>query len=158
MSLQHLKTPYHWIYSLFFLYVEPLSIFAGALIAFFLPRTYLNIVHANPNSRVLSDAHPIALETRVLLSQLANVYILFALNEALVLRSTSDGKVWRTMQSVLLIADFGHLCIVFGLGGDVWSSIGDLSAADWGKPLLFMTLRIAFLLRIGLNSTKSRCE
>ncbi len=51
--------------------------------------------------------------------QLTNVYVLFALNEALVLRSILDIKVWRTIQELLMIVDFGHLCIVFGLGADV---------------------------------------
>lgn len=70
-------------------------------------------------------------------SQLSKVYVLLALNEALILRSTSDLKVWKTILKALLVADFGHLCIVFGLGIDDRWSVGELSTVDCGKPLLF---------------------
>lgn len=152
MPIQRSRISYPWIYRLFFLYIEPLSIFIGAIIAFFFPKTYLEIVHAAHTSQTLPYSRPNAPDTQILLSQLANVYILFALNEALVLRSTSDIQVWRTMQKVLLIADFGHLCIVFGLGTNVRWDAGELSTTDWGKPLLFAGLRIAFLIGVGLES------
>lgn len=67
-------------YHLFFLYIEPISAILGSYVAHCLPSTYLLLT--NPNSAPFPDATlPIA--TTVTLSQLANLYFLFALNEGL---------------------------------------------------------------------------
>jgi hypothetical protein len=51
---------------------------------------------------------------------LANLYFVFALNEALVLRATNDRAVWKTFLLGLLIADFGHLYSVKAVGVEVY--------------------------------------
>lgn len=62
---------------------------------------------------------PVNLSTRdsIVLSQLANLYFAFTLNEALVLRATNSRRVWSTLLLGLLIADFGHIyaCKAAGL-------------------------------------------
>jgi hypothetical protein len=118
MALRRANPSYPLIYNVCFLYIEPLSIFVGGFIAMFLPSTYLETVHATSTS-AFSGEHQNSPGTQVLLAQWANIYVLFALNEALVFWLTSSHGVWRTMLAVFLLVDFGHLCIVFGFGSDV---------------------------------------
>ena len=137
------------IYSLFFLYIEPVSALVGAFYAFFKPALYLNLTHApsSPSSEV-----PVC--TEVVLAQLSNLYFLFAINEAFVLRSTKDLRVWRTLLAGLLIADIGHLYSVSPLGSEVYWNVQTWTAIDWGNVAfvyLGASMRIAFLLGLGLD-------
>jgi hypothetical protein len=143
-SSSELKVP--TFYRLFFLYIEPISALVGAYFAHFQPQTYLELTHA-----ASAPPESIPLGTQVVLTQLANLYFLFAMNEALVLRSTTDLRVWKTLLFGLLVADFGHLYSVFGLGSEVYWNVQQWSAMDWGNVAFVYagaTLRIAFLLGI----------
>jgi hypothetical protein len=135
-------------YRLFFLTIEPISALVGAYFAHFQPQTYLQLTHA------LSALQTnIPLGTQVVLTQLANLYFLFAINEALVLRSSSDLRVWRTLLFGLLVADFGHLYSVLGLGTGVYWKVYEWSAMDWGNVGFVYAgalTRIAFLCGLGI--------
>jgi hypothetical protein len=98
-------------YVLFLLYIEPVSALLGAYFAYFQPPTYLSLTHS-PSANA---ATPIPIATEVALAQVANLYLLFALNEGLVLRATRSRRVWRTLLFVLLVADIGHLVSVVPL-------------------------------------------
>jgi hypothetical protein len=100
------------------------------------------------------------LSTKVVLSQLANLYLLFALNEALVLRSTSNLRVWKTLLFGLLLADFGHLYSVRALGPEIYWEAWNWNAMYWGNVGFVYagaSMRLAFLSGVGLN-TKSGQE
>lgn len=136
-------------YRLFFLIVEPFSALVGAFYAHFRQHDYLTLTHA------ASASSPIPLGTSIVLSQLANLYLLFTLNEALVLRATSNLRVWKTLLAVLLVADFGHLYSVSGLGPSIYWDFARWNAIDWGNvPFVYLgaSMRIAFLAGIGLGS------
>ncbi|TFK48309.1 hypothetical protein OE88DRAFT_1737991 [Heliocybe sulcata] len=117
-------------YILFFLYIEPFSTIVGAYYAHLRQQEYLQLTHA---SSAPLTAATIPIGTQVVLSQLANLYLLFAFNEAMVLRSTRSLKTWRTLLTGLLIADFGHLYSVAPLGSDVFWKFWDWNAMDWGN-------------------------
>lgn len=137
-------------YRHFFLIIEPISAIVGAYFAHFQPQKYLELTHA-----ASAPALHIPTGTSIVLSQLANLYLLFAINEALVLRSTSDLRVWRTLLFGLLIADFGHLFSVAKLGTDVYWKVQLWSAIDWGNVAFVYVgamTRIAFLCGIGLGN------
>lgn len=137
------------VYRLFFLIIEPISALVGAYYAHLGQSEYLSLTHAD------STLSPIPMGTSIVLSQLANLYFLFALNEALVLRSTSDIRVWKTLLFCLLIADLGHLYTVRTLGLDIYWSILKWNAIDWGNiPFVYLgaSLRIAFLANVGLGA------
>lgn len=88
------------------------------------------------------------------MSQLANLYLFFAINEALVLRSTSDLRVWKTVLFCLLIGDLGHLYTVRELGLPIYWSVSKWNAIDWGNiPFVYLgaAMRIAFLADVGLG-------
>ncbi|ESK88140.1 hypothetical protein Moror_5586 [Moniliophthora roreri MCA 2997] len=142
-------------YRLFFIYIEPISALAGSYYAAFRPDDYLKDLSI-PNSP------PDALMTTQIfmtLLQLSNLYLLFALNEHLVLSSTNSLKTWRRCLFCLLVADFGHLASMAPLGSDVYWKIWDWNAMVWGSVgFVYMgaTMRIAFLLGLGLNATEKR--
>jgi hypothetical protein len=143
------------LYRTFFLFIEPISALAGAYAAHFRPQAYLSLTHA-----ASSPIHrPVPVSTTIVLSQLANLYLLFALNEALVLRSTRDIRVWKTVLFVLLVADFGHLWSVSPLGWEKYVDVMGWNAMDWGNlgfVYLGASLRIAFLADVGLGRGKGR--
>jgi hypothetical protein len=119
-----------FFYKLFFLWIEPASTIIGAYFAHFRPVVYLQLTHI-ASAPVSEVSLPIS--TQVSLSQLANLYFLFAVNEGLVLRATSDLRVWRTLLFGLLIADFGHLLSVYPLGIGIYYRFWKWNAIDWGN-------------------------
>ncbi|KAL2128461.1 hypothetical protein VTI74DRAFT_9130 [Chaetomium olivicolor] len=135
-------------YRLFFLLIEPIATAVGAYYAFFDQKTYLDLTHAS------SAPSPIPLGTSIAMSQLANLYMAFALSEALVLRSTSDLRVWKAVLFCLLVADFGHLWTVRVLGRDIYWSVTEWNAIDWGNigfVYVGASMRMAFLTGIGFG-------
>ncbi|RDL40468.1 Uncharacterized protein BP5553_00447 [Venustampulla echinocandica] len=144
------------IYSLFFLVIEPISALVGAYFAHFQPPTYLTLTHP---SLPTPSGVPLPLSTTIALSQLANLYLLFALNEALVLRSTSDLRVWRTLLFGLLIADFGHLYSVSGLGHGIYWKVTEWNSMAWGNVgfvYVGACMRMCFLAGVGLGTEKGK--
>lgn len=146
--------PYPVWYQAFFLYLEPVSTVVGAYYAHLQPNTYLALTHAASAPPITGGLLP-PLGTKIVLSQLANLYFAFALNEALVLRSSYDIRVWKTLLLGLLIADFGHLYSVAPLGLSIYWEPQRWNAIDWGN-LGFVYVgaltRISFLLGIGIKS------
>lgn len=84
---------------------------------------------------------------------------MFALNEAFVLRATSDLNVWRIFLFGLLVADFGHIYSVKSVGSDIYWQFWDWNAIYWGNlgfVYVGATLRMAFLAGIGLSGSGAR--
>ncbi|TAQ85719.1 hypothetical protein B7494_g5942 [Chlorociboria aeruginascens] len=139
-------------YTTFFLFLEPITALAGASYAYLDPLAYLQMTHLGSSPSYVST---IPLATTVVLKQLANLYLFFALTEALVLRSTSDLRVWRTLLSCMLLADFGHLYSVSGLGPDIYWQAWTWNSMHWGNVAVVYTgalMRMSFLSGIGLNT------
>ncbi|KAI5860019.1 hypothetical protein GGS23DRAFT_259042 [Durotheca rogersii] len=143
-------------YRAFFLVIEPISALAGAYYAHFRKADYLALT-AHSDAAAAPDG-----AASVALSQLANMYLLFALNEALVLRATGDVQVWRTVLAVLLLADFGHLWAVGGAGAGgggvdalrIYWDVAGWNVMDWGNvPFVYLgaALRVAFLAGVGMG-------
>lgn len=140
------------VYRLFFLTIEPISALVGAYFAHFRQHDYLTLTHAASTSTDSSGGIPVV--TSVVLSQLANLYLLFTLNEALVLRTTADRRVWRTLLFGLLVADLGHLYSLRPLGSDVYWRADQWNVMGWGNvPFVYVgaSMRLAFLLGVGLS-------
>lgn len=140
-------------YRLVFLWLEPLSILLGAVYAFFFPSTYLELTHL-----ASSPGHSIPVSTKIVMAQLANLYLGLALLEASVLRTTSDLKVWTTFLIGLLVADFGHLYSVRALGYRIYWDYSQWNAIDLGNVpfVYFLALtRICMLLGVGCSKSNS---
>lgn len=139
------------LYRATFLLIEPLFALSGAIVAYCKPLDYLQLTHGA--SAPISTAS-IPLSTNIALTQLANLYLLFAFNEAFILRSTSNLQVWRTVLLGMLIADFGHLYSVSALGPDIYWKATQWNVMDFGNVGFVYAgacMRIAFLCGIGLN-------
>lgn len=140
-----LPTAYRFI----FLTLEPLTTLLGAIYAHYFQSTYLSLL-----AHQTIPAASIPRTTSVVLSQLGNLYLLLCLNEALVLRATSDLKVWRTFLFGLLVADFGHLWGCRQLGDDVFWKVWEWNRIDWGNVGVVYGLavaRICFLAGVGFG-------
>lgn len=132
-----------------------MSALAGAAAAGLAPQFYLRETHAAPAASSVAQT--------VVLRQLANLYVralplrrfsalravqlYFALVEALVLRSTNDRRVWRTLLLCLLIADVGHLWSCAPLA--LFTDVGAWNAMAWGNigfVYAGATMRLSYLL------------
>lgn len=143
-------------YRVFLLYLEPASTLLGAFFAHCRQHQYLALTHAR--SAPANDG-TVPVGTAVALSQLANLYVLFALNEVFVLRSTRDLRVWRALVWGLLLADLGHLYSLVPLGLDVYWKFWAWNSIDWGNVgfvYLGAATRMCFLHGIGLDHAEAR--
>ena len=144
-------------YRLFFLYMEPISALAGAYYAAIHPSDYLlDLV-----SPTQSDFNRAGLDTptSMTLFQLANLYLLFALNEHLVLSSTSSLKTWRRLLFCLLVADLGHLATMIPAGTEIFWNVSKWNAMAWGSVgfvYLGASFRLCFLAGVGLGQDERR--
>ena len=137
------------VYKLFFLFIEPISALIGAYYSYNQQQTYLDLTHA-----ASSPKSGIPTSTQIVLAQLSNLYFLFAINEAFVLRSTTDLNVWRALLVCLLMADIGHLYSVKAVGWQIYWNVLGWNAIDWGNIAFVYagaSMRISFLLGIGVG-------
>lgn len=146
-------------YKVFFLWIEPVATLAGAVAAWLYPLYYLNETHAASTPQKLLG---LPISTQVALGQLGNMYLAFALNEALVLRATNDLKVWRALLLGLLIADFGHLFACYPLGIHAYYDVPNWKPIAYGNYLFVYfgaTFRTCFLLSVGMGGpTKAKAR
>lgn len=146
------------LYRLFFLYIEPIATAAGAYYAALDQRAYMHLtVPPSPLEAVTGSGAGAGVSTResIVLYQLANLYFVFALNEALVLRATGDVRVWKVFLLGLLIADFGHLASVAQVGWEVYYRVWEWNEMYWGNlgfVYVGAAMRLCFLMGIGFAS------
>lgn len=142
------------VYRCFFLCIEPFSALIGAYYSLFQQRAYLELTHI---SSAPEGVVPVCIQ--IILAQLANMYFLFAINEAVVLRATSDLNVWRAVLFCLLVADIGHLYSVKSLGWHIYWHVPAWNAIDWGNVAFVYagaSMRLAFLLGFGIGQQATR--
>jgi hypothetical protein len=135
----------HPFYRLIFLYLEPLSIFVGAIYAHSLQPTYLALTH----SASAPGASDVPISTQIVMTQLANLYLGLGILEASVLRATSDVKVWRAFIIGLLIADVGHLYSVAPVGSWVYWQYWRWNSIDWGNVAVVYFLAVTRCCLLG---------
>ena len=143
-------------YQAVFLYLEPASTLTGAIYAHYFQPTYLQLTHAASAPGV-----SVPTSTSIVLTQLANLYFLLCINEALVLRATRDLRVWKTFLLGLLVADLGHLYSVRLVGRWVYWRFWTWNAIDWGNVgfVYFLALtRICLLAGVGLGRDDVRLK
>jgi hypothetical protein len=144
-------SPLPLAYQLFFLWIEPVATAVGAYYAWFAQNEYMSLTYPTWFNGSLLGVSP---RESIVLHQLANLYFVFALNEALVLRATNDLKAWRIFLLGLLIADFGHLFSVHAVGLDIYWKVWEWNSMYWGNlgfVYVGATMRTLFLLGVGLS-------
>lgn len=146
-TMQHPPVPL--IFRLVFTTLEPFTALLGWYHAHFQQKRYLSLtVHMPYNSEP-------DLGCAVALRQLANMYLLFAINEALVLRATNDRRVWAALLFGFLIADVGHLWSLRILGLDyLYYTVSEWNPMDVGNIGIVyagMTMRILFFVHLAIG-------
>ena len=144
-------------YRVFFLWIEPFSTMLGAVYAFFMPEEYIRMTHAASATGVFGPS----IASLVILRQLGNLYTAFAINEAFVLRATTDVRVWRALLTGLLIADLGHLYSLHPLGLAVYYDVRLWGPMDWGNVAFVYgagITRICFLAGVGMSGITQRSQ
>jgi len=142
----------HPFYQLFFLYIEPISALAGSFYAG-RPQEYLSMLTMGKSLVPITDATATT-QVNIALYQLSNLYLLFAVNEHLVLKHSRSLDTWRALLFGLLIADFGHLATNLSLGLDVYWKFWEWNAMMWGGVGFVYAgalARILFLLGVGVS-------
>lgn len=140
----------HPLYRLWHFYLEPFAAFSGAVLCARLPLLYLATMSPHANR---SHYHP---ELQVVFDQLAATYLLFAFNQAIVLRM-ADGnlRVWRGMLAGMLICDGVHLWATGkALGGATLLNPAEWRLLDWINVVMLIipvALRSAFLAGVGVS-------
>ncbi|KAF2266321.1 hypothetical protein CC78DRAFT_154335 [Lojkania enalia] len=138
------------LYRLLFLYLEPLFAINGALLCLFSPATFL---------RTFSATAIYASSNQPIYDQLAATYILFAFNEAIVLRTTKDLRVWRTIILGILVCDVLHLYAAWRVLGVSFWDPRDWRVEEWTNfGLLYGpgVIRVMFLLGIGIKEKEKK--
>src|SRR6266487_3671012 len=115
-----------FLYHIYFQSVEPLMALTGAFVTHFTPAQFVNIM--SPAAFTIDSIPP---TIQLLLSNLASTYLLFALNEALVLRLSTDLNVWRAVIATYLICDAGHLYAVYASRPDLFWALSRWRSVDW---------------------------
>jgi hypothetical protein len=142
----------HPFYQLFFLYIEPISALAGSFYAG-RPQEYLSMLTLGQSRLPIPDSTA-STQVNIALYQLSNLYLLFAVNEHLVLKHSHTLDTWRALLFGLLIADFGHLVTNISLGTDVYWKFWEWNAMMWGGVGFVYAgalTRILFLLGVGVS-------
>lgn len=140
-------------YRILLLYVEPLAAFYGAILCHFFPSYYLAGMSPFAPSSFYTPY------TQVIFDQLAACYVLFAFNEAIVLRSTSDRQVWKAVVLGILVCDCIHL---YGTAGALGATFWDprlWRMEDWANlGMLYGPggMRVAFLMGVGMKNGEGK--
>ncbi|MCJ1290689.1 hypothetical protein MMC34_002231 [Xylographa carneopallida] len=139
-------------YRILLLYLEPVAAFNGAILSHFFPAYYL--AGMSPSATTTTYSSP----SQVIFDQLAACYFLFAFNEAVVLRSTSDLRVWKAIVLGILICDLFHLYGTWeALGAAFWDP-RLWRVEDWVNLAMLYGpggMRLAFLIGVGLKEEKA---
>ncbi|MCJ1283956.1 hypothetical protein MMC26_003287 [Xylographa opegraphella] len=135
-------------YRIVLLYIEPVAAFNGAILAHFFPSYYLSGM--SPSATISTYSSP----SQVIFDQLAACYFLFAFNQAVVLRSTSDLRVWKAMVLGILVCDLIHLYGTWeALGAAFWDP-RRWRVEDWVNLAMLYGpggMRFAFLMGVGFG-------
>jgi hypothetical protein len=143
-----------FVYRFVFLYFEPLAALSGSALLHWSPPLFL---------RAMAPETAYTPSNQVVYDMLAATYVLFAFNEAVLLRRARHSRpIWNTVLTGILLCDAIHLygsCAA--LGADVfwnplrwrwedWINLGSL----WGQG----ALRVAFLCGLGLAETSEKSK
>jgi hypothetical protein len=140
-------------YRIYFLYFEPIAALGGTYLCLFDPTRFLK---GTMSLRAFTSFQPIELSPIItmLLTNIGSLYVLFAINEGLVLRATRERKVWTLILAAMLAADSGHLYAAWAIDPErVWQVVA-WNSDEWvnyGTLALGAALRVAFLLGVGRN-------
>jgi hypothetical protein len=154
------------IYRVFLLYVDPLLALGGVCLAYFQPEVFMSsIVPASlastfqPSSSSSSGGSTALIQ--LMLTSIASLYLLFAINSLLVLRLAPDVAVWRAVSLAYLASDLGHSWAFYAADRQGFWRFDSWRVEDWfsvGTLFAGILLRSAFLCGLGVKAGREQGE
>lgn len=137
-------------YRLYFLYLDPIMALGGVYLIFTDPNKFMK--STVPNTLSL-DHTPITPLLTLLLTNIAALYAYLAINEALILRVTTQLAVWKVVIAALVVTDVGHVYGVWAASPERmrFAELGSYTMEEMvnlGILLFGLGLRLAFLAGI----------
>ncbi|KAJ4416173.1 hypothetical protein N0V82_006933 [Gnomoniopsis sp. IMI 355080] len=142
------------IYRVWHLYIEPFSAFYGAVLCARSPLLYLSVMSPTANRSHHNS------EVQIVFDQLAATYLLFAFNQAVVLR-VADGnlRVWRALLAGMLLCDIVHVWGTSKALGPTLYVPTEWRLYDWVNIVMLIipvVLRSAFLAGVGVEEGRKK--
>lgn len=133
--------------------IEPILALLGAITVVVNPAKYL--------STMTRDTVGYDPATAFLYTQLCGAWLVFAINEALVLRLVDNRRVWKLMCLGMLASDFCymHSCAQANGGWTEWIQLQQWSTEDWAVFVTTfppVTTRVLLVLGIGELKIKGK--
>ncbi|KAF6518007.1 hypothetical protein HZS61_002085 [Fusarium oxysporum f. sp. conglutinans] len=143
----------HPIYSLWFLWVDPILTLVGM---------YVNFIDHDLAMQAFFINHPPTDHFRCFIYQIGGMGTSYLIILVVLLRYTHDINIWKIVQLAILPADFTMLTAIY-IGMRI---SGNLALADWRSEDWFSivvtgictVLRIAFVLGVGVKDTRGRAK
>lgn len=134
-----------FVYRIILTTIEPILALLGAITVVINPAKYLGTMTRNT-----VDHDP---PTAFLYTQLCGAWLVFAINEALVLRLVDDRRVWKLMCLGMLASDvcYMHSCAQAVGGWAEWAQLQHWSAEDWA---VFITTFPPVMTRVALSTLR----
>lgn len=146
------------IYRIYFLWYEPLGALAGTYLCLFHPQRFVGgtmplpafETFANPATGKI-DVSPVL---QLALTNIASLYVLFAVNEGILLRLTREKKLWATVIFAMVCADVGHIFAAWQIWPErlALAEVPSWNSDEWinyGTLFLGLGLRLFFLMGFG---------
>jgi hypothetical protein len=143
-----------FIYRLYFLYFEPLAALGGTYLCLVDPDRFLSGTLPLPAYLATTRAPGFIISPvlQMMLTNIGSLYLLFAINEGVVLRLTKEKNVWLAVILGMCLSDVGHIYAawkiaparlfqVLGWNSDEWVNYGTLIGG--------FTMRLLFLSGVG---------
>lgn len=142
------------VFRLIFLYFEPFAAVNGAIQALFYPTSLLPSLLPPNTSESITPVH------LFLMTHVGSLWLFFGIVEGLVLRLTSDLKVWSAIMGAMLTSDLGFLYAPQRVksGWDIYWRVDRWTLEDWiniGSSNLLLISRIAFLTWVWVSQKRS---
>ena len=146
------KASVPFLYRFVFLYFEPVAAFFGTLVNLLDPVRYLQSLSPTATASTYSPA------TQPIYDQLAAHLLFFAWSQAVVLRSTDDTRVWKTVLFGMFLCDVLHLYGSYKvLGSEIFLDLRTWRWEEWVNFLMLYgpgSLRLAYCVGIGLEEDR----
>jgi hypothetical protein len=142
------------IYRIYFLYIEPLAALGGTYLCYFNPDRFLSGTVPLPAYTATTGVPGFTISPllQMMLTNIGSLYMLFAINEGVVLRLTNEKNVWLAVMLSMVMADTGHLYAAYAIDPQRISQFMQWNSDEWinyGTLMGGFTMRILFLLGFG---------
>lgn len=133
------------IFRIVMLYYEPFAAIAGAILVLSCPTSVLSGILPPNTSITLTPIH------HFLITNIASLWLFFGVVEAIVLRLTSDLKIWSAVVGAMIFSDLGYLYARQRVvpAWNIYWRVDRWRWEDWvniGSTILILVMRITFLL------------